>query len=317
MSPGITTGILRRGSNDREQGWRQAGFQLEETNWRLSRVPLLTTLGALLVTCLLVPLTSCGTSAASDVESRSEAPAARTTTESAAARPTEPSSGLAAREEAAEEDKYLFALFTKTDDANTKDMRSVFEDAMAEVVDRAKSVAVNVNDPAEREIIQEYGLEHAPMPLVLAVAPNGAITGGFPTKFSEEDLLSAFASPATERCMKSLQDGKLVFLCIQNDETEMNDEARQAVESFAADERFRDATEIVMVDPADEAEKPFLEDLRIDPATKTATTVFLAPPGVPVAIHEGATTKDQLFAELQRASSRGPGGCGPAGCGPR
>ena len=88
----------------------------------------------------------------------------------------------------------------------------MFDAAMKKTADRANVVAVSVDDLAEKDVVKEYGLERAPMPLVLAIAPNGAITGGFPTKFTEEDLLSAFATPATEQCMKLLQDGNLVLL---------------------------------------------------------------------------------------------------------
>jgi len=91
----------------------------------------------------------------------------------------------------------------------------------------------------------------------------------------------------------------------------------QGVRDFKADSRFAPATEIVMLDPADAAEAEFLNDLQLDPKNKEAATVFLAPPGVPIAIYEGATSKDELVATLHKASSAcGPGGCGPGGCGP-
>ena len=283
----------------------------------MSKLRLLTVLSLLLASCLLLPLAGCGSSVASTTAARPDAAAVHTTKESAITPPVGPSVALSARDKAAEEGKYLFAFFAKTEDENTTAMRSVFDKAMAKATDRANAVVVSVTDPAEKKIVEEYDLERAPMPLVLAIAPNGAITGGFPTKFSEQDLLSAFATPATEQCMKLLQDGKLIFLCVQNEQTKMNDEAMQGVKSFVADERFRDAAEIIKLDPTNEAEKSFLKDLQIDAAVKTATTVFLAPPGAPIAIYEGQTTKDQLLAELQKAGSCGPGGvCGPGGCAP-
>ena len=146
---------------------------------------------------------------------------------------------------------------------------------------------------------------------------NGAITGGFPTEVDKQRLLDAFASPGTQNCMKELQEGKLVFLCVQNGNTKSNDEALKGVRDFQADSRFAQATEVVMLDPTDGAEAGFLKDLQIDPKIETAVTVFLAPPGMPVAMYEGATNKDELVATLQKASSAcGPGGCGPGGCGP-
>ena len=108
--------------------------------------------------------------------------------------------------QAAADNKYLFAFFWNTDNDQTAAMKKVFEDATAKVADRAMTVSVRVSDPAESGIVKKYDLERAPMPLVLAIAPNGAIMGGFPTKFEEQELLNAFSSPGTEKCMKALQE---------------------------------------------------------------------------------------------------------------
>lgn len=226
--------------------------------------------------------------------------------------------GMAAMEKAADAEKYLFALFRKADDSETSAMRAVLEDTMKEVAERADSVEVDVTSPSEKAIVDKFGLDRAPMPIVLAISPSGTITGGFPTEVDKQKLLDAFASAGTEKCMKRLQDGKLVFLCVQNGDTDSNDEALKGVNEFKADVRFASATEIVMLDPTDTAEAGFLEDLQIDPKTETAVTVFLAPPGMPVAMYEGATSKDEIVATLEKATSGacGPGGCGPAGCGP-
>ena len=191
-------------------------------------------------------------------------------------------------------------------------------DAVKKAAGRAQSIHVCLTDPAEKGIVGKFGLDRAPMPLALAIAPNGAVMGGFPTKFTEQDLLGAFGTPCTEQCMKLLQQGKLVFLCVQNGNTRSGKEALKGIRDFKADERFSAATEIVMLDPADSAESPFLTDLKIDPKTTEAVTVFLAPPGAPIAEFKGATDKDALVATLEKAASGAcPGGsCGPNGCGP-
>ena len=225
--------------------------------------------------------------------------------------------GVQAMSQAAAENKYLFAFFWNTDSDQTAAMRKVFEDATAKVADRAMTVSIRVGDPAESGIVNKYDLARAPMPLVLAIAPNGAVMGGFPTKFEEQELLDAFSSPGTERCMKALQDGKLVFLCVQNDSTTSNQEALQGVRDFKADERYASATEIMVLDPRDAAEASFLGNLKIDPQTATAVTAFLVPPGSVIAQYQGATTKEQLIAAVQQANtSCGPGGCGPGGSHP-
>ena len=75
-----------------------------------------------------------------------------------------------------------------------------------------------------------------------------------------------------------------------------------------------------MLDPTDSAEASFLADLKIDPKTEEAMTVFMAPPGSAIAKFKGATNKARLVAALQKASSGcgcAGGSCGPGGCGPK
>ena len=235
------------------------------------------------------------------------------------AAPAPAANAMAAIDRAARAKKYLFVFFWRDELEPTLAMRKVFEAARAKVSDRADSLAVRVTDPAEKEIVAKFMLDRAPMPLVLALAPNGAMTGGFPTNFAEKDLLDAFASPCTAQCMKYLQENKLVLLCVQNDRTKSNDAALQAARDFKADARFSEASEIVILDPADKAEAKFLSDLKINPSTPEAVTAFLAPPGTAIALFEGPVTKDALVNTLQTAMSSpcAGGSCGPGGCAPK
>lgn len=224
--------------------------------------------------------------------------------------------GIAAIANAAGDGCYLYIFFYKDDSEFTKAMRVVFDEATVEVSERAYSLAIDVNDPNEVDFIAKYGAASAPMPLALIIAPNGAVTGGFPGKFSVKQLVGGIVSPCTEKCLKALQDRKLVFLCVQNSETKSNTSAMQGVNDFKSDPKFAQGTEIVSLDPMDTSEAKFLESLQIDPKTNIAITAFLAPPGSVVAKFNGPTDKDRLVAAITSASS---GGCGPAGassCGP-
>lgn len=279
----------------------------------------LVTLGLALIAFSLLALavTGCGTSTAPTVGAQA-AEAKDVATSSANAAMRGPGNGMAAIKQAADAGKYLFVFVSKTDDDQTIAMRKVFDKAMEKVADRAQWVAVNSADSSERDIVEKFDLGRAPLPLVLAMAPNGAITGGFPTKFEEQQLLDAFATPGTEKVMKQLQDGKLVFVCVQNDKTKSNDVAMKGVREFKADTRFASATEIVTLDPSDKKEVAFLTDLKVPPETKEAVTVFIAPPGQAIGKFDGPTNKDTFVELLSKASTGcGPGGCGPGGCGPR
>jgi len=188
------------------------------------------------------------------------------------------------------------------------------------VTDRAESMAVNVTDPTEKTLVTRFGIDRSPVPLVLAFAPNGAITKGLPVKFDEKQLFQAFVSPGTANCLKALQGRKLVLLSVQSRSPHVREVSlQQGVADFASDSRYASATEIVVIDPADPAETSFLQDLQVDPRTATSVTVFLAPPGSVVGKFDGAVTKEQLIAKLQTAQSNpcAGGKCGPGGCGPK
>jgi hypothetical protein len=230
------------------------------------------------------------------------------------------SPGMAALAKASAANKYLFVFFSKADDAGTLAMRKVFDEAMAKSAGKADTVAVRIDDPAEKEIVAKYGVAMTPMPLVLAVAPNGAVTKGLPLKFDEKALLDAFASPGMEKSLKALQDRKLVLLCVQNKSTKDAAAAMKGVQEFAADKKLAAdtgiVTVVVQIDPADASEAKFLTQLKIDPKTQQAVTAFIAPPGVVLTLTKGATTKEAFMTVLKAALSGkcGPGGCGPGGC---
>lgn len=225
---------------------------------------------------------------------------------------------VAALQKAADAKKHLFVFVYEKDDELTREGRKTFDTAVRKLGNAVQWIAINKSAPSESGFVTKYGLQAAPMPIVLAFAPNGAIVGGFlGAKLTEQQLVDAPASPGMQACLKALQDRKLVLLCAQNGTTKSNDVAMKGVNEFKADQRFAEATEIVKIDPADTAENKFLTQLQVDPKADQATTVFLVPPGSILAKFTGATNKDGLVAALAKASSGcGAGGCGPKGCGP-
>jgi len=229
------------------------------------------------------------------------------------------SKGLAAIDAAARDGKYTFIFFWKENDQSTQSMYQVFQSAMSKWSDATYSIGIQVTDANEKPVVDKFDVSRAPMPLVLALAPNGAVTKGLPIKFDENQLRQAFVSSCTAKCLKAIQDRKLVLLCVQSQRTQFNDVAWKGARDFKADARFASATEIVALNPDDPTEAAFLKDLQVDPRTPQAVTVLLAPPGQPIARFAGAVSKEQIVAKVSAAQS-GPcanGQCGPGGCGPK
>lgn len=231
-----------------------------------------------------------------------------------------PSRGMAAVQHAAAANKYLFVFFWKEKNQQGDVMWEALQSAMNKVADRAESVVIQASDPAEKAMVTKFGVDRAPLPLVLAIAPNGAVTKGFSGKFHEDQLSQAFVSPGTARVLKGLQARKLVMLVVEKRSPYVRQVSLQkGVVDFTTDARFAEATEIVAIDPTDPGEAAFLQNLRIDPQSPGQTTALLAPPGSIVGVFTGNVTKEQLVAKLKAAqSSSCPGGkCGPGGCCPK
>jgi hypothetical protein len=218
-------------------------------------------------------------------------------------------------EKAAAADKYIFMFFYADGSEPTESARATFRTIMGKIADKAVPLEIDITDPADQQIVNEFDVSRAPMPLVLAVAPNGAITGGFPKQIEEAELLEAFASRCEEKSLKALQERRLVIVSIQNERTTSNDKAMRGVRDFEADPRYESLTELVTLDPTDPAEARFLKALQVDPQTKEAITVCLLPPGQAVARFTGETKKETIAAAYTSGGGCGPNGCGPSGCG--
>ena len=223
--------------------------------------------------------------------------------------------GVAALRHAAEAKQYLFAFVYEQEDEETRAARKTFEAAVAKITPAAKSVRVDRSLPQEKEMVEKFGLQTAPVPMVLAIAPNGAVTGSVKAgELSEERLQAVVASPGLQAILKAVQEGRLVLVCLQNAQTKDNAAAMKGVNEIKADEQFSEVTEVINLDPNDPKEARLVAQLKVEPTTKKAATVVVAPPGVMVTKMDGATTKKSLKAALQKAAegcSGSPGCCPP------
>ena len=224
------------------------------------------------------------------------------------------SQGQAAIDKATTAQKYAFIFFWKDKTPQTDKAWGILQPAMANVADSAVVVSIQATDPAEKRIVDKYGVTRAPMPLVLAVAPCGAITKAFTGAFDESQLRTAFVSPCTAECMKALQDRKLVLLCVQQSGPQVRQvSVQKGVRDFTEDKQYAQNSKVVVLNASDPAETAFLKSLQVDPQTLAPVTVLMSPPASVVGTFSGEVTKEQLVAKLKPAqSSCCPGGkCGP------
>jgi hypothetical protein len=222
--------------------------------------------------------------------------------------------GIAALERAGRSDRYVFVFFHGDSNQQTEAMRLVFDGAVRGAGAGVDHVVVDVRDPAERAIVDKLNVSRAPLPLAVVIAPNGAVTGGFPGEFTEDQLAGAVVSSATEGCLAALQEGHIVLVCVQGTSTAKNDAAMNGVRALMTDARHAGSSDIVMVDPSDPRERELLDRLGVDVETVEAVTVVMVPPATAVARFSGATDEATLVKALEAAASACAPGAGSGCC---
>ena len=200
---------------------------------------------------------------------------------------------------AASSQKYTFLLFYKDSGPSTQAMARTLKQSLATRRDEAAIAFVPATQRAQQELVQKFKVSRAPMPLVIAVAPNGAITGMYPLRITEQKIADAFVTPKMAECMKSMQAGRLVFVCVSDG---VAAGVPQGVQDFQADPEFAGRAAVVSFAVHDPAEADFLKQLKIDPAAlRGQTTAFLAPPAVLVGKFGVGASKEEMAAALHAA----------------
>lgn len=198
---------------------------------------------------------------------------------------------------ASAEKKFTFVLFYKEDNATRQQFAGVLADALKERSPQATWTEVQVTNPQEKAIVEKFKLSRTPMPLVLAIAPNGAITGVFPKTLTPELVAASIVSPTKTRVMKTIQENKLAIVCINGDAKALP----QGVNQFAADPHYSSRTIVHMLNSTDAAEVSFLKDLGVAASSPTCTVCLLASPGVVVGKWPANVTGQQMSTALHAA----------------
>ncbi len=192
---------------------------------------------------------------------------------------------------------FSFILFYRTNDRLTQ---AAYQTLKAERGKRNNMaiLPVRVVNTAERGLIERFDATRAPMPAIVALAPNGAVTGVFSQQIKPEEIEGAFASPGYAQCIKAMQDNRIVLLCVQPESRAF---VPQGVQQFQADRLYRDRTQLVSIRANDPAEARFVQQLRLKTDATAPQVVFMAPPGVLLGAYSSNVTHAELAETLAKS----------------
>jgi len=195
--------------------------------------------------------------------------------------------------------QYLFILFYDKEDDMLKKMEDTIKTFRSKSSSKILTYRASTVGDKESDVVEKYGVNRAPLPLLLVFAPNGAITGGFPQKVTTEQLTNSCSVPElVMNILRPLQEGKIALVSLQNNKTKFNQESDKAVHDFASDEKIKKFVEVIKADPEDKKNGDFLTQCKLDKTISESTVVFIIPPGSVVGVYPGKITKDTLLAAL-------------------
>lgn len=210
--------------------------------------------------------------------------------------------------------QYLFLLFYDKKDSLYDQMKAAIVGVMAQTDQSILIYEASKSSGADADLIAQYKIDRAPMPLLMVIGPNGAVLGGFPKSVTADKLAKSLAPPLTMDVLKSVQQQKMAVVLLQNSKTKFNAESSRTANDLAYDKRFLGSVEVIKADPSDPKNRDFLANAKIASAVATATIVLIAPPGIVAGVFPGNATKDSIISSLSSGGACGAGACGPKGC---
>ena len=258
-------------------------------------------LKARVIACALFAVVLCGAWGTQNVSAQSE---------------TAPRTAQEAMKVSRDTKQYLFLLFYDKKDSLYDQMKAAIVGVIAQTDQKILIYEASKSSGKDVDLIAQYKIDRAPMPLLMVVGPNGAVLGGFPKSVTAEKLAKSLVPPLTMDILKVVQAQKMAVVLLQNSDTRFNSESSKTANDLACDKKFLGSVEVIKADPSDPKNRDFLANAKIASATTTATIVLIAPPGIVAGVFPGNTTKNSIMSSLSAASSGACAGgqCGPGGC---
>jgi len=210
------------------------------------------------------------------------------------------------------------SVFLVVTDPNVTGTDKALEIANKAKTSVTKSVVLQMNrsDAANTELVTKYRLAGAPLPLILVIASNGLVAGGYTlTQATPELLVKAVPSPKKSEVIKSLSDGKSVFIVVTGksmaEKTTIMNTCQQACIEMENNAKM---IEISLDDPK---ENQFLTELKVNMTAPEPTTYVINSKGQLTGTFTDDVNTTTLVASAKKVAASGccPPGSGKS-CGP-
>jgi hypothetical protein len=222
------------------------------------------------------------------------------------------STANAAIDKASAAGQFLCLIFYEAQDSSFNNISTSITTFSKSSTKKLSVFKAKLSDPSNKEIVDKYGIPSDQLPMLLVIAPNGAVTGGFPKSITADQLKqSVSVSELILKTIKPLQEQKVALVALQNASTKFNAESWAGVNDFANDGNYKQLVTAIKADPSAAGSQEFMKQCQLVSSLTEATVVVLMPPGKIAKIMTGKVTKEDILKSLQ--SCKAGSGCCPGG----
>jgi len=217
-------------------------------------------------------------------------------------------------EKVKKEGKAVFVVVTGTGVTETDKATIIAKGANA-IYKNATVVQLDRDDAANAQLVAEWRLAGAPLPLILVVSPKGQLTGGMVlAQATAESIAALVPSPKLEEVQEVISNKKPAFVVFTKKTYSDRAEVLQACKEAVA--ILKNNAAIIEVDLDDTKEASLIDRLEVDKSSKETTTQVVNVQGQIAGTSSGLPAAAKLAAAAIAPPKSGccPGGAGSSGC---
>nr|NQU90319.1 hypothetical protein [Bacteroidota bacterium] len=211
--------------------------------------------------------------------------------------------------QAKDKNQAVFLVVTEDGDAN-RDKALNMANQAKEKVANAVVVELNRSNTSNSSLVKQFGVSTAPVPLLLVLAENGMLAGGFLFAQASADLLvKTVPSPKKAVVMETLRSGKTAFLVVSSKSMTGKSDIVNTCKQACIE--MEQNAKIIQIDLDDPKEKDFLASLKFNNNISKPQTFVINSKGQVTGKYTGEVNSQILVATAKKVVKSG--GCCPGG----
>ncbi|WP_042371926.1 hypothetical protein [Bacteroides neonati] len=173
-------------------------------------------------------------------------------------------------------------------------------------------VQMSMDDEKNADLVKEYKLSGAPMPVLLLFSNKGLMLGGMvEAQVTKEAIVDAIPTPKYSDITFALSQGKPVFAVVSNNKFKSDKSARELCES--AKKEMTGKAEIIVIDAEDAKESKLISMLNIKNKLEDTFIIAINGQGIMSGRFDVIPAQTELVAAATKVVQSG---CAPGGCTP-